>query len=49
MALEKRIKDELASVNKVPEDRCEEYNKIYNETLLPLIQAACPITSENQP
>jgi len=38
MELEKRIKDELASVYKVPEDRCEDYNLIYNEKILPLIQ-----------
>jgi len=38
MALEKRIKDELAKINKVSEDRCEDYSQIYNEKFLPLIQ-----------
>jgi len=38
MALEKRIKDELANTYKVPEGRCEEYNLIYSEKILPRIQ-----------
>jgi len=38
MALEERIKEELVKVNKVSEARCEEYNLIYNEKILPSIQ-----------
>ena len=38
MALEKSIKDKLVSVYKVTEDRCEAYNLIYNEKILPLIR-----------
>jgi hypothetical protein len=38
MALEKDIRDRLAKTFKVSEDRCEDYYKVYNETLLPLIQ-----------
>ena len=38
MALEKRIRDELSHVYKVPEDRCETYNQIYDEKILPFIR-----------
>jgi len=38
MALEERIKNELASTYKVPEARCEAYSHIYNEKILPLVQ-----------
>jgi len=38
MALDKDIRERLAKTFKVPEDRCEDYYKAYNETLLPLIQ-----------
>jgi len=38
MALDKRIKDELASTYKVPEPRCEGYDQIYSGTILPRIQ-----------
>jgi len=38
MALEKDIRERLAKTFKVPEDRCEDYYRVYNETLLPLIQ-----------
>jgi hypothetical protein len=38
MALDKRIIEELMKVNKVSEARCEKYNLIYNEKILPSIQ-----------
>lgn len=38
MVLEKDIKDQLAQTYKVPENRCEDYNRIYSEKILPLIQ-----------
>ncbi|MDR2663633.1 MAG: hypothetical protein LBC31_11615 [Treponema sp.] len=38
MALEKDIRERLAKTFHVPEDRCEDYYRMYNETLLPLIQ-----------
>jgi hypothetical protein len=38
MALEKDIRERLAKTFKVPEDRCEDYHRVYNETLLPLVQ-----------
>jgi hypothetical protein len=38
MALEKEMRERLAKTFKVPEDRCEDYFRVYNETLLPLIE-----------
>jgi len=38
MPLEKDIRERLSKTFKVPEERCDEYYKVYNETLLPLIQ-----------
>jgi hypothetical protein len=38
MALEKDIREHLSKIFKVPEARCEDYCRVYNETLLPLIQ-----------
>ena len=38
MVLENDIRERLAKIFKVPEDRCEDYNRVYNEVLLPLIQ-----------
>jgi len=38
MALEKDIRELLVRTFKVPEDRCDDYYRVYNETLLPLIQ-----------
>ena len=38
MTLEKPIQDKLAHIYKVPEDRCDAYNLIYNKKILPLIQ-----------
>jgi hypothetical protein len=38
MELEKDIRERLAKTFKVPEGRCEDYYRVYNETLLPLIQ-----------
>jgi len=38
MALDKDIKDKLNEVYKVPEDRCDAYDQVYYEKILPLIQ-----------
>jgi len=38
MALDKDIRDRLAKTFKVPEDRCDDYYRVYNEVILPLIQ-----------
>ena len=38
MVLEKDIRERLAKTFKVSEDRCEDYYRVYNETLQPLIQ-----------
>jgi hypothetical protein len=38
MALEKSIKEKLASVFKVPEDLCEIFDLVYSVKILPLIQ-----------
>jgi len=38
MALEKRIREELHDVYKVPEELCEIYDQIYNEKILPLVE-----------
>jgi len=38
MPLEKDIRECLARTFKVPEERCEDFYRVYNETILPLIQ-----------
>lgn len=38
MALDIRIKNELVNTYKVPDIRCDDYDQIYNETILPRIQ-----------